>query len=443
MFLRTLVPASLALALSLGLTQNAFSNIPKVDPTVKVTVGGFFKFIGAAVHNHHENKDKDIITHLNANNIKFGETPFKRRHGDFLMDAEVIVKADGTTQDGLKYGAEIQLEANPGNPQKADTSITIKAIQNQPDIKGYVTAPGNPGKAHLVNADKVYMYLAKEDMGRIELGSIEGVADELFYYAPASFGTGGVDGLYQDFLGGEVVDTCYKPKNSARSLKATYITPRVEGFQAGISFTPTNARRGRHVKRNKVALTDPGSSKLDDENFENVVEYGVNYINTFDGLGVMLAATAAQGNALRFPHRSYNDLSSYGFGANLVHSGFTLGGSWVNNNRSGYFRGNPQMIRLSKGRERGWSLGLQYETGPVIIGTNYANMRTAGDTTLLGKDRSSVVSGGATYKVASGLSVFTEVTGVHRKFKRAENGNPIRKDRDHRVVGLIGSKVDW
>ena len=101
------------------------------------------------------------------------------------------------------------------------------------------------------------------------------------------------------------------------------------------------------------------------------------------------------------------------------------------------------MLRLASGKEKGWSLGLEYETGPVVIGTNYASMHTSGDTTIAGKDKSSVISGGATYKVASGLSVFTEVTGVHRKLKRAENGVAIRHDRDHRTVALIGSKVTW
>lgn len=443
MLLRVLGPVSFAAVLGLGISQNASANIAKVDPTVKVTVGGFFKFMAGTVHNHHENKDKDLAAITDANNNVIREIPYGRRNKDFFMDAEVIIKADGATQDGLKYGAEVQLEANPGNSQTARRPITISGIRNQQDISGFTTGSENPGSAHLINADKVYMHISKDDFGRFEAGSVEGAADELFYFAPASFGTGGIDGNYQDFLGGEVVDTCYKPKNSQRSLKATYITPRFEGLQAAVSFVPTNGRRGRFIKRNKLALVDPGTSKLRDENFQNVAEYGLNYINTFDGFGVMLSATGSHGKSLKFPNRSYNDLNSYGFGANLVYAGFTLGGSWINNNRSGYFRGTPDVLRLARGKEKGWSLGLEYETGPVVLGTNYASMHTSGDTTIAGKDKSSVISGGATYKVASGLSVFTEVTGVHRKFKRAENGVAIRHDRDHRTLALVGSKVTW
>ncbi|MDP3532358.1 MAG: porin [Alphaproteobacteria bacterium] len=440
MFTKLVASSTLAMALTFGFAQNVDANIAKVDPTMKVTTGGFFKFIGGMVHNHHEHKDKDLISKYDADNNLVKNIPYKRRKGDFFMDAEVIVKADAITKDNVKYGAEVQLEANPGNSQKIDRPIAIKGIPGQKNYSGVIIgSPDNPGKAHLINADKVYMYVSKDDVGRIEAGSNDGVANELFYYAPASFGTGGFDGLYQDFLGSEVVDTPYIPKGSFRSLKVSYLTPRYEGFQAGVSFTPTNGRRGRLIKRNRVALTDPGFSKLSDENFENIVEYGLNYINTFDGVGLFLSATGAQGKALKFPGRKYDDLNSYGFGGQLVYAGYTLGGSWVNNNRSGYFKGTHKIARLSKGKERGWSIGLQYEAGPVIIGTNYANMRTADDTTICGKNKASVVSGGATYKVASGLSVFTEATGTHRKLKRSHE----RRDRDHRSVVLIGSKIDW
>lgn len=440
MFTKLVASSTLAMALTFGFAQNTEANIAKVDPTMKVTTGGFFKFIGAMIHNHHEYKDKDLqpIYDTDGNVVK--NIPYKRRPHDFFMDAEVIIKADAISKDNIKYGAEVQLEANPGNSQKIDRKIDIKRIKGQKDISGVlVGSPDNPGSAHLINADKVYMYVSKDDVGRVVAGSNDGVANQLSFYAPAAFATGGIDGLYQSFLGDEVVDVAYITKGSGRSLKVSYTTPRYEGFQAGVSFTPTNGRRGRLIKRNRVALTDPGFSKLSDENFENITEYGLNYINTFDGVGLFLSATGAQGKALKFHGRKYDDLNSYGFGANLVYAGYTLGGSWVNNNRSGYFKGTHETARLSKGKERGWSIGLQYEAGPVIIGTNYANMRTAGDTTVLGKNKASVVSGGATYKVASGLSVFTEATGTHRKLKRSHE----RRDRDHRSVVLVGSKIDW
>lgn len=440
MFTKLVASSTLAMILTFGFAQKIDANIAKVDPTMKVTTGGFFKFIGGIVHNHHEHKDKDLQPIYDTNNDVIKNIPYKRRKGDFFMDAEVIVKADAITKDNVKYGAEVQLEANPGNSQSIDRKIVIKRIPGQPDTSGVIVgSPDNPGKAHLINADKVYMYVSKDDFGRFEAGSNDGAANELFYYAPASFGTGGIDGLYQDFLGGEPVDTAYITKGSGRALKATYITPRYEGFQAAVSFTPTNGRRGRLIKRNRVALTDPGTSRLSDENFENITEYGLNYVNTFDGVGLFLSATGAHGKALKYHGSKHSDLNSYGFGAQLVYAGYTLGGSWVNNNHSGYFKGTHKIPSLSKAKEQGWSIGLQYEAGPVIIGTNYANMRTADDTSIRGKNRASVISGGATYKVASGLSVFTEATGTHRKLKRKHE----RHDRDHRSVVLLGSKIDW
>lgn len=443
MFSRILASATFVAVLGLNASFEASAAGQKFDPPVKVTVGGFFKFIAGLVHNRSENKDKDLGRIYDANNNVIKEIPYKRRSGDFLMDADFIATAEGSMEEGFVYGAELRLEADPANYHRRERPFRISRLKGQPDIEGTIVETTNAGKANVVNADKVFMYFGKENWGRFEAGAVEGVADGLAYYAPASFGTGGIDGLYQDFLNGELVDTAYKPRNSFRSLKVNYMTPRIDGFQAGISFAPDMNRKGRYTERNRLAFADPGTKKLDDWNFGEVVEYGVNYVNTFDGVGLFLSATGAHGQAYKYPNRNYNDLNSYGFGANLVFSGFTIGGGWTNNGRSGYFKGTQMIPRLSNGKEQSWNIGLQYETGPVVVGTNYVHMKTAGNTAELGMSKADVVSGGATYKVASGLSVFTELTATHRKLKRSENGELLRAKRDHRSLALIGTKVDW
>lgn len=440
MFLKIVASSTLAIALSVGFIQDSKAAVTKEDQALKITVGGYFKFMGGLVH---RDKDHDFVRIYDANNNVISRTPYSRRKGDFLMDAKVYVRANAISSDDIKYGAEIRLDANPANPQTDDKPFTIKRIKNKTDISGVVAVKENVGKGNLVNADMAYVYISKDNVGSLRLGADDGAVNHGFYYAPNGFGTGGVDGLYQDFLGSELADS-YIPMNSQRSLKVAYASPRYEGFQTRLSFTPTNARKGRHIKRNRVALTDPGTGKIGDENFENIVEYSIDYVNTFDGFGVSLSAAGAQGEALKYPGRRYNGLNSYGFGANLAYAGYTLGGSWVNNNRSGYFKGTPTAPRLANSRETGWSLGLQYEAGPVIVGTNYANLRTAADTTVPGKDKVSVISGGATYKVASGLSVYGEVTGAHRKIKRKlVNGRRVRAKHDNGTLGLIGTRIDW
>lgn len=414
---------ALAVLAVVGLTSVSDATILPKDNCVKVTTGGFFKFAGAFVH-----QNRDFMTLTNKN--------IKNRRGDFWMDAEVIIKAEGETEC-YKYGCEVQLEANPGNRRNANVTYTTTSTSTvSPSSSITFVEPVDAGKAAFINADKVYMYLSNDCFGRVEAGATDSAVDSMFHYV-SNFGTGGTDGIYQDFLGDEVIDSAFKPKTHGRSLKVYYVTPRFEGVQIGSSWAPVVGRKGRAVSRHRVALTDPGTGKLADENFENSGEYAMNYVNTFcDDIGVKLSAAFSHAHPLHSV-QSHEPWRAYGFGAMFTYAGFSFGGTAMNNGKSGYFKGTAAKPVLAKAKERAFSAGLSYETGPYVIGTNYVTMRTAGDTSIAGVDKADVWAGGATYKAAPGLSLFVEGVTTKRRLSKT----PTLSNRGS--MALLGSRVDW
>lgn len=395
---------------------------------MQVTVGGFFKFAGALVRTK-----PDFVT-LNNKNIH-------NRKGDFFMDAEVIVKAEGDFECGCEkyhYGAEVQLEANPGKRVSSDRNITLTNVtKTNPSQPIVMLDTVDQGNAAFINADKVYMHIANDCFGRVEAGSTDSAITSLFSGAyVAGFGTGGIDGLYQDFLGSELLSSPYQPRSHGKSLQVYYVTPRWDGIQFAMSHAPVVGRKGRFVTRRRTALTDPMTGKLSDCNFENAGEYAVNYINTFwDSLGVKFAAGFSHAHPLHSV-RSHEPLRAYGFAAKFTYAGFALSGTYANNGKSGYFKGAPGTPVLSNSKEHSYTAGLEYECGPYVIGTNYAHMRTAGDTTIAGDNKSNVYAAGATWKAAPGLSLFLEGVAAKRKLK-SSTGSATSS------MALLGSRVDW
>src|SRR5579872_6452805 len=100
------------------------------------------------------------------------------------------------------------------------------------------------------------------------------------------------------------------------SNKITYYSPRIYGFQGGVSFTPDQGDIG----------TATGWTGDLNGNYQNVVNGGLNYTTQWDKVSLAAAAT---GEWARNELSAVNDeLSGYNVGANAGFAGFTAGGSF-------------------------------------------------------------------------------------------------------------------
>lgn len=313
-----------------------------------VTLGGFLDFQAGFV-----DQDLDTAGTVNGRDVKFQN------------DTRVDVKVDGKADNGLGYGAVIELQAD-------------------------VSADADNGG---LNADRTYLYL-ESNFGRVELGSQVSPAKTMRVDASTfSHGTGGVDGDFYDFVnvtGGALVSPDLPldaglrggANSTENSTKIIYYTPRFSGFQGGISYAPDSGNRG----------TAAGfTTDADATDAENVFDLGLNYTGQFDQVGLALSATGSFGEA---EAAGQEDLSAYAFGANVSYLGFTVGGS--------YGTWDDSLQAVAGGDVDFWNAGLGYETGPFGVSVEY--FTSEANTT----DFDNIIVG-ADYKLAPGLVPYIEV----------------------------------
>jgi outer membrane protein OmpU len=227
---------------------------------IEVTLAGYTEFGVIAAEN-------------DAINPTLGDRGF-----DFFMDNEVFVRAQGVDDaTGITYGSRLEIEVG--------------------------TDSGGAGTGEVI-ADEAILFFSG-GFGRVELGREDGAADVMMLDAASvAAGTGGIDGdLPINLTGAQIVD-------SSDAAKVTYFTPRIAGFQAGVSYIPDGD-------------DDSEDSAADDNDAENWFEAGVNYVAELGGLDVGLAAVGsfADGEAA-------GEISSWQAGGTIGFAGLEFGASY-------------------------------------------------------------------------------------------------------------------
>ena len=174
--------------------------------------------------------------------ISFRDQDMRAGHGRGFSfrsgEGELGLEARNTADNGILYGVAMVLNMNTDDGSSAG------------------------------NADKIYAFIDDENYGRLELGDQDDAIDRMFVagedalVARASFD--GDVGDEFDFGGTWIGVT---NNNTAKVTKATYFSPRIEGFQVGVSYTPDSGSQG-------ASFTE----RDDDGDFENVFGLAANYL---------------------------------------------------------------------------------------------------------------------------------------------------------------------
>ncbi len=294
---------------------------------------------------------------------------------DFSQEAEVHIRADGKADNGLEYGAKVELYASTSD---------------------------------VTNADEAGLYL-KGDWGRLELGDDDGASDQLSVVAP-TVGIGQINGRYLDFVpsssrpSGNVKDTgggIIKPLDTDDATKVTYYTPRVYGFQAGISYAPEvgSMSDGEQVQ----FLKDVGAGPYQ----QDYIETGLNYRGKYQDFGFLAGFAFDTADAKAGSGRE--DVNAWGLGGRVTYKGFAYGGGYVDNGDSN----NP--VATARDDETAWNVGATYKDGAWGVAVNYLaeDYETAGGRSGAGGTYDAVVFGG-TYKIADGLTTSADLAFFDR-----------------------------
>lgn len=248
-----------------------------------------------------------------------------------VVARDLTINAEGTLDNGLVAGATLMLELgdDEGAANPANDDATFQ---------------------------EVFAYL-EGGFGRTEIGATDSASFKMHYSSPWFVPGNGVDSP----------NIFNSPRTSARTStyallteddnKISYFTPRLAGFQLGVSYTPDV--NGNNPVANGFGISPQNSG------VEEVFEIAANYAGEFGAVSVGVDGFYGTGDA---PAAGGGDPEEWGVGANLGFAGFTLGGAWYQNED---IQRGTQSTALSGDETEVWTAGLAYGSGPWTVGTAY------------------------------------------------------------------------
>lgn len=332
-----------------------------------------------------------------------------RNNTGLFSDGEIWFKGETTLDNGITFGANVQLESFGNSPRG--------------------------GTGDIIDEDFAYI---SGSFGRFNIGS-ENSAAYLMHYASPNVGAPINSGWLSTFVPAGDANTggggfrtprlsTYLDWNNDENI-ITYFTPRFSGFQVGVSYAPTVSGSGDGANFPIYAN--------EDTEFNNGFAVGANYVETLGSVDLAISggfryanAPDNEGEGGNLANKD-NDLKQYTFGANVGIAGFTVGGS-VGKESSG---------RATDGI--GWDAGVSYGTGPWAVGLTYfqsevnGRQDAGGGTFVKADDEDEVkaIEGGVSYAVGPGITSSFSVLYVDW-----EGGN--NNDADG-AMGIIGLKYNF
>ena len=284
--MRQLLLATSALGV-FALCQPAFA-----DDEVEVKVGGYIRGWGEYI-------DQDFNSALTSD-----------RNTVFSSDSELHFTARYTFDNGVQLGFRTEIRLWSDNRPPTDDDNTVDEASAWVDfIYGKIEFGLNDGAAdqmqirepqvsisHSINDPRVFNLIDPTNRAR-QLGSDNA---------------------------GHIVATRTDMYFGEDNTKIIYKSPRIVGFQAGISYMPEYSE-----------TFDGFTSRSDDDPRQqsDMLELAVNYAGAslFESVDLSFYA-AYQQASIEAPTGGQDDLSTWGAGVNVKWEGLTVGGSYLNTN---------------------------------------------------------------------------------------------------------------
>ena len=298
------------------------------EPALKLGLGGYISGYGV-----YTNQDE--------------QAGVSYREFDFRKDTEVHLTGEVALDNGITAGAHMELLGD-----RADGASTV---------------------------EESYMYLSSS-WGRINFGEEDGIAYLLQVAAPSADDK--VDGIRPDVgsfawdTGAGIVPLAlgYAQDPFGYTNKFTYITPVFNGFQAGVSYTPTIGVPNLPII-STIGLAGAGlidqagvaAAQTDDDGdqFDNGWEVAARYEGSFEALDVALGAGyshASQENEAASATFD-DDFKMWNVGANVGWGAFGLGAAYMTTNNG---------IENDADYDS-WVAGADYTMGAYKFGISYVN----------------------------------------------------------------------
>ena len=358
---------------------------------LKIDLGGHFR--GYAVFN-----DQDETGGAGTEN--------DLRSFEFKRDMEVHFTGETTTDSGLTVGVHAELDL--GNEGQSESGVSV--LPAQPGNFSFTDNDPN-------QLDEAYIYFSG-GWGRVNFGSEDGAAYLLQVAAPSA--DSNVDGMRvyvqalnadvwdngaadNSILGGNGLDFNYRLDYDNAFFRdtdrLTYLTPKWNGFQAGVSYAPEAGQGAVDDAFLGASLEDTTT------NFEDLWEVAARWDGEFEGFGISAGVGYANASATEEAVAGANnfasdDYSAWDAGLNVSFNDFSVGIAYLNeetgvDDTAG--AGNDSEIET-------WVVGAAWDNGPYHLGATWYNTEIGNNAFglgLTGTDNVDIerwtVGGGYTY----------------------------------------------
>jgi hypothetical protein len=354
---------------------------------VKLELGGYFKGYGAYV-----DQDEPSTTASGDEVNGF----------DIIRDTEVHFGGETTLDNGLTVGAHIEAQADGGDAFGVDESYVYfaggwgRVNFGAEDGAGYLLQVAAPSADS--NIDGIRQYVQPVNYTVLALAS--GASP-----AAGTVTAGGID---------------YDMDQSAKSDKFTYLSPIMNGFQAGVSFSPdTDAA---------ASLAGIGTDEVEDGTGATY-EGAVRYEGQFNNVGVILGAGYAHSENERettIPAVS-QDRKAWNVGADFDIGPFGVGVAYREDDG-----GTNSSATVDE--EETLVIGVDYTTGPFVLGASYYDQN---NTFTVKNDDLQRYSGGVTYTYGPGMTFRGSIGHIQHEDSTAAN-----PDADATYVTL-GTQINF
>ena len=410
----------------------AFANtsLASEDMTViRIKPTGKFDFSMGVIDNKGHNSTKKISTNHN----KYG----------FLSQGRFTLNVKNQLENNISYGAQIALNTTSRSDRTTPSHLFFesdagkwefgpdKSVMTKMKITGYTNASATGGMWDVwVNPD---------------------INDKGVQYV-----TNASNFLDSKMRSGKQVEY---------SRKISYYSPKISGFQLGVSYVPDTSNNGGspikdgspdalHLNKivsgysfdikDGVALALTKEHKFSDKasaKISVVTEFGKVVVNQPTAAQLITAAAVPAGgvaNPLVDPKGvKFKKLQTYNIGAELKYGRFAISGGYANFMKS-LTANNPLIDPADRKKSYLYSVGAKYSFEKLSMSTHYFYSDNK-------KNTISATTFGIDYKLAPGLMPYAEVTAFNAKgaYKALNQSTNYTTDNHHGGLFIVGIKLEF
>jgi outer membrane protein OmpU len=399
---------------------------------VQLELGGFFKGYGAYVS---QDEDPDDIANAPVDDSQ------EANSFDIIRSTEVHFGGETTLDNGLTVGAHIEATADGGDSFTAEESYVYfsggwgRVNAGAEDGAQYLLQVEAPSADDNIDGLRQYVQPVNAAVLTANSGSGDGVAPVLLAIA----GTGAITSLD------------YSADATGYADKLTYLTPIMNGFQAGLSYTPDVPS---YADSFGVGTTDV----LD--TFGDAWEAAFRYEGQFNNVGVNLGAgytrvaLEQEGSQLFGGVNAVavgdptDDRSVWNVGADFNIGPFGIGAGYKRDDNGERTQAAATALApaVTGDDERTYVVGVDYTTGPFKLGASYMDVKNVFGVNNLDADR---WAAGVTYTYGPGMTfrgsvgyLDAEGAGIGGDLNSAPVVDVTRNDVDATYVTL-GTQINF